>query len=83
LLLDEPTSSVDPVTEAQIQEHLLSAAADDTFVLVSHRLHGLERMDQILVMDEGRLVESGTYAELIEARGYFYEMKQIEQAVLA
>lgn len=82
-LLDEPTSSVDPVTEAQIHEQLLAAVKDGTFVLVSHRLQGLERMDQILVMDEGRLVESGTYAELMEARGYFYEMKQIEQAVLA
>ena len=57
---------------------LLAQAVNDTLVLICHRLTGLEEMDRILVMDQGRVIEAGTYSELIEQQGYFYEMKQIE-----
>ncbi|MBM7621640.1 ATP-binding cassette subfamily C protein CydC [Bacillus tianshenii] len=80
-LLDEPTSSVDVLTEKTIFHHLFEQAKDDTLVLVSHRLTGLEKMDQIIVMEQGRIVESGSYTELMERKGYFYEMKQIEKSV--
>ncbi|WP_339148576.1 MULTISPECIES: thiol reductant ABC exporter subunit CydC [unclassified Sutcliffiella] len=80
-LLDEPTSSVDAVTEATILEELFEKAADDTLVLVSHRLTGLEKMDRIIVMENGRVVEAGTFDELMKAQGYFYEMKEIEKSV--
>ena len=80
-LLDEPTSSIDALTEASIFDYLFHLAKDDTVILVSHRLTGLEKMDQIIVMDEGTIVESGTFEELMDKRGYFYEMKQIEQSV--
>ncbi|PAV28244.1 thiol reductant ABC exporter subunit CydC [Virgibacillus profundi] len=77
--LDEPTSSVDALTEQSIYRHLFEQAKDDTLVLVSHRLTGLERMDQIIVMDQGRIMESGTFEELMQQEGYFYEMKEIEK----
>ncbi|RAR44047.1 thiol reductant ABC exporter subunit CydC [Paenibacillus sp. MDMC362] len=77
-LLDEPTSSLDYVTEQRVFRHLLAQAVNDTLVLICHRLTGLEEMDRILVMDQGRVIEAGTYAELMEQQGYFYEMKQIE-----
>ena len=77
-LLDEPTSSLDYVTERRVLGQLLERAASDTLLLVSHRLAGLETMDRIIVMDQGRVVETGTYAELMERQGYFYDMKQIE-----
>lgn len=77
-LLDEPTSSLDYVTEQRVFRHLLAQAANDTLVLICHRLTGLEEMDRILVMDQGRVIEAGTYSELMEQQGYFYEMKQIE-----
>lgn len=80
-LLDEPTSSIDALTEATIFDHLFEIAKDDTVILVSHRLTGLEKLDQIIVMDEGTIVESGTYQELMNKKGYFYQMKQIEQSV--
>ena len=50
-------------------------------ILVSHRLTGLEKLDQIIVMDQGTIVESGTFEELMNKKGYFYEMKEIEQSV--
>lgn len=77
-LLDEPTSSLDYVTEQRVFRQLLAQAVNDTLVLICHRLTGLEEMDRILVMDQGRVIEAGTYSELIEQQGYFYEMKQIE-----
>ncbi|WP_101846873.1 thiol reductant ABC exporter subunit CydC [Halobacillus sp. Marseille-P3879] len=80
-LLDEPTSSVDALTEQALYEELFDQAEEDTLILVSHRLAGLERMDQIIVMDHGEVVEAGTYGELMRHQGYFYEMKQIEKSV--
>lgn len=81
-LLDEPTSSVDVLTEKMIFDHLFEQAKEDTLVLVSHRLTGLEKMDQIIVMEQGWIVETGSFVELMERKGYFYEMKQIEKSVL-
>ncbi|MFC0523792.1 thiol reductant ABC exporter subunit CydC [Pontibacillus salicampi] len=81
-LLDEPTSSVDVITEQAIFRHLLTQAQNDTVLLVSHRLIGLENMDRIIVMDEGEIIESGTWDELMKQQGYFFEMKQIEQSIL-
>ncbi|MEK4381684.1 thiol reductant ABC exporter subunit CydC [Aeribacillus sp. FSL K6-2848] len=80
-ILDEPTSFLDALTEQSIYHHLFEAAKNDTVILVSHRLTGLENMDQIIVMDEGAVVEAGTYKELMNKKGYFYQMKQIEQSV--
>ncbi|QOS79018.1 thiol reductant ABC exporter subunit CydC [Paenibacillus sp. JNUCC31] len=77
-LLDEPTSSLDYVTEDRVLKHLYAQAAEDTVLLICHRLTGLEEMDRIIVMDQGRVVEAGSYAELMEQKGYFYEMKSIE-----
>lgn len=81
-LLDEPTSSLDYVTEQRVLSHLLMQAADDTLLLICHRLTGLEEMDRIVVLDQGRVVEAGTYTELMEQKGYFYEMKLIERQMI-
>ncbi|CAN7483210.1 thiol reductant ABC exporter subunit CydC [Rossellomorea sp. LjRoot5] len=81
-MLDEPTSSVDALMEKEIFDHLYTAADGDTLILVSHRLTGLDEMDQIVVMDKGKVVEAGSYEELMSKKGYFYKMKQIEKSVL-
>ncbi|MDQ0173590.1 thiol reductant ABC exporter subunit CydC [Paenibacillus tundrae] len=77
-LLDEPTSSLDYVTEQRVLQQVFAQAADDTLLLICHRLTGLEKMDQIVVMDQGMVVETGSFTELMEQQGYFYEMKNIE-----
>lgn len=81
-LLDEPTSSVDVLTEKLIYNDLFEQGKENTMILVSHRLTGLENLDQIIVMEQGTTIESGTFKELMEQKGYFYEMKQIEKEVL-
>ncbi|GAA0361429.1 thiol reductant ABC exporter subunit CydC [Bacillus horti] len=81
-LLDEPTSSIDVLTEKHIYQQIFQAAKQSTLLLVSHRLTGLEAMDQIIVMESGTIVEAGTFDELMERKGYFFEMKQIEKDVL-
>ncbi|WP_332630784.1 thiol reductant ABC exporter subunit CydC [Halalkalibacter flavus] len=81
-LLDEPTSSLDSWTEQRLYERLFTQAKKDTVILVSHRLAGLEKMDQIIVMDQGKVVEVGSFSKLMESKGYFYQLKQIENSVL-
>lgn len=81
-LLDEPSSSLDVLTEGRMFNHLLKAAEKDTLVLISHRLTGLEKMDQIIVMENGRIAEAGSFGELMSKQGYFYELKQMERQVI-
>ncbi|GAA0446196.1 thiol reductant ABC exporter subunit CydC [Lentibacillus halophilus] len=81
-ILDEPASSVDALTEQAIYDHLFEQAAGDTMVIVSHRLTNLEKMDQIIVIDHGEIVETGTFDHLMHQQGYLYDMKQIEKSLL-
>lgn len=64
LILDEATSSLDSVTESQIQEALTDLAKDRTIIVVAHRLSTIKNVDRIFVFDKGEIVESGTHAEL-------------------
>ncbi|MBX9977522.1 MAG: ABC transporter ATP-binding protein/permease [Alphaproteobacteria bacterium] len=71
LMLDEATSQLDSVTEAAIQESLLSLMEGKTTLVIAHRLSTLLHMDRILVFDKGRIVEDGTHADLL-AKGGLY-----------
>jgi len=82
-LLDEPVSSVDSATGRIIYKRLFEDNPEDTFIIVSHDLTGLEKMDQIIVLENGKMIESGLYDELMERRGYFHELKKIEQQIMA
>lgn len=65
LLLDEPTSSLDPATEAAVYDNLFAAFEDACIVSSIHRLHLLDRFDEIVFLDEGRVVDAGTLADLL------------------
>lgn len=71
LLLDEPTESLDSATADAVLGDMLEAAAVHTLVIVSHQLHGLETMDQIIVLAAGRVIQRGSHAELIAEPGYY------------
>ncbi len=82
LVMDEPTVSLDAATEQEVMRTILAATAGRTTVLITHRLTGLAAMDFIVVLDEGRVVESGSFAGLIAQRGLFYQMWQSERDIV-
>ena len=71
LILDEATSSLDSVTEKQIQRGLVLLMEGRTVVVVAHRLSTIAHMDRILVFDQGRIVEDGSHQELLGRNGYY------------
>jgi ATP-binding cassette subfamily B protein len=74
LILDEATSSVDTRTEILIQKAMAKLMKHRTSFVIAHRLSTIRDADVILVMNHGRIVEKGTHAELLEARGFYYEL---------
>jgi ATP-binding cassette subfamily B protein len=71
LLADEPGSALDAPSRAQILRGLFDRSKTRTVLLVSHRLAEVAEADVILVMQEGRLIEQGTHAELLEKQGHY------------
>lgn len=80
LLLDEPSSALDPLSEYELVNTLYDRANTTTTIIIAHRLSTIRHADCIYVMDEGQIIESGTHEDLIEQRGVYYDMftKQAE-----
>ncbi len=78
LLLDDTYSAVDADTEAELQRSLRPALAGRTVLVVSHRLSAIASADRILVLDKGRLVESGRHADLLSAGGLYARLHRIQ-----
>ncbi|MEI6043561.1 MAG: ABC transporter transmembrane domain-containing protein, partial [Chloroflexota bacterium] len=74
LILDEATSSVDTESEAIIQEALKKLLENRTALIIAHRLSTIRDVDRVMVIDQGRIVEFGTQAELIARRGFYYQL---------
>jgi ATP-binding cassette subfamily B protein len=79
LILDDPLSAVDAKTESAILEAIERQAAKRTVLLVTHRIAAASRCDQIIVLDEGRVVERGTHEELISAGGIYANFAEEQQ----
>jgi ATP-binding cassette subfamily B protein len=73
-ILDEATASVDPFTEAQIQEGLETIMRDRTAIVIAHRLSTVKHADRIVVMDHGRMIEEGTHDGLMAQGGHYAEL---------
>lgn len=76
LILDDTTSSVDMETEHKIQKKLNEICKDRTTFIIAHRISSVKNADLILVLDEGKVVEKGRHEELINNRGYYYNVYQ-------
>ncbi|MBG2710360.1 cysteine/glutathione ABC transporter ATP-binding protein/permease CydC [Proteus mirabilis] len=81
VLLDEPTEGLDADTEQQILALLHQHCQGKAVLMITHRLHGLDKMDKICVMDGGKIVETGTHASLLQQQGHYAKFHQ-RQALL-
>ncbi len=74
LVLDEATSALDSEVEAAIQENLDDLTSGKTVLAIAHRLSTIAKMDRLIVMDRGRIIEDGTHAALIASGGVYADL---------
>jgi len=81
-IFDEPTANLDPATERRLVETLQRVIANKSVLWITHRLVGLEAMDEIIVLDQGQIVERGTQAELLEKAGLYKKLWDLQNRAL-
>lgn len=78
IILDEPSSALDPLSEYQLNQTMLHAAEHKTVIFISHRLSSTVMADRIYMLEKGRIIESGTHAELIQRDGKYAQMFRMQ-----
>jgi len=81
-VFDEPTANLDTLTERRILNHIWENVDSRTLILITHRLVDLEKMDQIIVMNKGKIIERGTHNELLHAGGFYASMVELQNQML-
>lgn len=79
ILLDEATASIDPENEVHLQQAISALVKNKTLIVIAHRLSTIRDADQILVVDNGKIVEKGVHAELIQQKGIYQKFWNIRQ----
>ena len=78
IILDEPSSALDPISEYQLNQAMLEAAKDKTVIFISHRLSSTVMADRIYMLEQGRIIERGNHKELMELDGAYAHMFRIQ-----
>lgn len=78
MILDEPSSALDPIAEYQLNHAMLSATKDKTVIFISHRLSTTRLADRIIMLEQGRIVEQGSHQELLEKNGKYAQMWRVQ-----
>lgn len=79
VLLDEATSALDSLTERSVQESLNNLTSTRTTIVIAHRLSTIMNANQILILNHGKLVESGSHDELLKLQGEYYELWKTQE----
>lgn len=79
LILDEATSALDAISEKVIQRSLEKLMSDKTVIVIAHRLSTLQKMNRILVFNEGKIIETGSHSELLQIDGFYKKLWQIQR----
>lgn len=80
LVLDEATANIDTKTELIIQKSIENISRDRTTLIIAHRLSTIRNADKIIVLKDGKIIEIGKHEELLENRGYYYELNNVQYA---
>lgn len=83
IILDEPSSAMDPISEFNMYKNLMSFAKNKTLVFISHRLSTTKLADRIIMFDNGRIIEQGTHEELMKKNGKYAEMFEVQSSKYA
>jgi ATP-binding cassette subfamily C protein CydC len=83
LILDEPSANLDPLTEKLVLETLFNLMHVKTSLLITHRIIGLENMSEILVMDQGYIIERGTHMDLLHLKGLYQRLFELQNRILS
>lgn len=78
VILDEPSSALDPISEKEMFDFMYSAVAGKSMILITHRLSSVKMAHKIYFMEEGNIIEAGTHAELMQRHGKYYEMFNLQ-----
>lgn len=78
MILDEPSSALDPIAEYQLNHAMMAATSDNTVVFISHRLSTTRLADRIIMLEKGRIVEEGSHDELLKKNGKYAEMWKVQ-----
>jgi len=82
LIFDEPTSNLDAINEREIMRMILNLEDDRPIILITHRLIGMQKMDEILLVDKGEIKERGSHMELVSSGGEYAKMWEIQQQLI-
>ena len=83
IILDEATANVDPENEEELSQAIAQLTADKTVIMIAHRLKTVEQADQIIVLDQGRIVQQGNHAELMQKNGLYSDFVRTRQQALS
>ena len=79
IIFDEATSHLDSKTEAHVQSNIERVLKNSTLLIIAHRISTLRNVDKIIVMHSGKIIDEGTFDELLKKRGLFYELYRTQQ----